>query len=145
MSASPAAVAAAVRHQMPLRPARHTFAPINFPLRVPQSLFTVFVRTDLARNRLYMLDDSAFAGLLNLTRLDLSYNKLSALDSLDVRAMKKLESLNISGNAGMNVEELRTRLHVSTNAVATKFCERGECSRGAGGVFRMHISLHSGN
>lgn len=68
---------------------------------------------DLSRNRLAKVTNGAFVNLSNLTYLDLSYNKLVKLESATVEPLKKLHSLNISGNIQMDLYDIRESFQVS--------------------------------
>lgn len=75
---------------------------------------------DLSRNRLAKVTNGAFVNLSNLTYLDLSYNKLVKLESATVEPLKKLHSLNISGNIQMDLYDIRESFQVSK--FRTSFC-----------------------
>lgn len=67
---------------------------------------------DLSRNRLAKVTNNAFVNLSNLTYLDLSYNKLVKLESASVEPLKKLHTLNISGNIQMDLYDIREAFQV---------------------------------
>lgn len=66
----------------------------------------MIVPTDISRNRLVQISANAFHGLSNLTHLDVSYNKLSALEHAYMQDLPQLQSLNISGNVQLDLNEL---------------------------------------
>lgn len=68
--------------------------------------------SDLSRNRLAKVTNGAFVNLSNLTYLDLSYNKLVKLESASVEPLKKLHTLNISGNIQMDLYDIREAFQV---------------------------------
>lgn len=70
---------------------------------------------DLSRNRLAKVTNGAFLNLSNLTYLDLSYNKLVKLESASVEPLKKLHTLNISGNIQMDLYDIREAFQVIAN------------------------------
>lgn len=63
--------------------------------------------TDISRNRVTKISDKAFVNLSNLTYLDISYNKITALELNYMIHFPKLKTLNISGNAQMNLLDTR--------------------------------------
>lgn len=67
---------------------------------------------DLSRNRLAKVTNGAFVNLSNLTYLDLSYNKLVKLESASVEPLRKLHTLNISGNIQMDLYDIREAFQV---------------------------------
>lgn len=68
--------------------------------------------SDLSRNRLAKVTNGAFVNLSNLTYLDLSYNKLVKLESASVEPLRKLHTLNISGNIQMDLYDIREAFQV---------------------------------
>ena len=74
--------------------------------------------SDLSRNRLAKVTNGAFVNLSNLTYLDLSYNKLVKLESASVEPLRKLHTLNISGNIQMDLYDIREAFQV----ISPHFC-----------------------
>lgn len=84
------------------------------------AVFDAFVAiADLSRNRLAKVTNGAFVNLSNLTYLDVSYNKLVKLESASVEPLKKLHTLNISGNIQMDLYDIREAFQVISFCISS--------------------------
>lgn len=109
---------------LPLLPERANaipqFSPICAMYYITVMSWT-WIFADLSRNRLAKVTNGAFVNLTNLTYLDISYNKLVKLESVSVEPLRKLHTLNVSGNAQMDLYDIRESFQVSCRFFRSRF------------------------